>query len=72
METTICKVGDAVGVIFPEELQAKVGKRYKIVRMGDTFVMTPVVDGLFSNEADWAEFPDSIRAEDGEWDEVCE
>ena len=30
METTICKIGDSVGVIFPRALQAEVGKKYMI------------------------------------------
>ncbi|WP_203641189.1 AbrB/MazE/SpoVT family DNA-binding domain-containing protein [Levilactobacillus andaensis] len=70
METTIRKIGNSVGAIIPSELNAEAGDKYKIIRIGDTFVMTPLRDNLFSNENDWVGFRDSISKEDREWDEA--
>ncbi|AKP65760.1 Programmed cell death antitoxin MazE [Levilactobacillus koreensis] len=70
METTIRKIGNSVGAIIPSELNAEAGDKYKIVRIGDTFVMTPLRDNLFSNENGWVGFRDSISKEDREWDEA--
>lgn len=69
METTIRKIGNSVGAIIPSELNAVVGDKYKIIKFGDTFVMTPLKDDLFSNEKDWIGFRDSITDEDREWDD---
>lgn len=68
METTIRKIGHSVGVIIPSELNAEVGDKYKIVKIDDTFVLTPLRDQLFANETDWVGFRDSISKEDREWD----
>lgn len=70
METTIRKIGNSVGAIIPSELNAKPGDKYKIVKINDTFVMTPVRDNLFADPSDWAGFRDSISKEDDEWDEA--
>lgn len=70
METTIRKIGNSVGAIMPAELHAKPGDKYEIIKYGDTFVMTPNRDHLFSNDADWKDFRESISKEDDEWDEV--
>lgn len=70
METTIRKIGNSVGAIIPKELNAEAGDKYKIVKIGDAFVMTPVRDDLFANEADWVGFRDSITKEEREWDEA--
>lgn len=72
METTIRKLGNSVGAIIPKELHAKVGEKYKILKIGDTFVLTPIRTDLFANEADWQGFRDSITDEDREWDEAEE
>jgi len=69
METTIRKIGNSLGAIIPSELSAEVGTKYKIVKIGDTFVMTPLRNDLFANETDWTGFRDSISLEDREWDE---
>ena len=68
METTICKIGDSVGVIFPQALQAEVGKKYKISKVKDTFVLTPLRSDLFA--ADWQGFRDAVTDEDRAWDEI--
>lgn len=70
METTIRKIGNSVGAIIPKKLNAEAGDKYKIVKIGDAFVMTPVRDDLFANEADWVGFRDSITKEEREWDEA--
>lgn len=68
METTICKIGDSVGVIFPRALQAEVGKKYKISKVKDTFVLTPLRSDLFA--AGWQGFRDAVTDEDLAWDEI--
>ncbi|WP_048000737.1 Programmed cell death antitoxin MazE [Lactiplantibacillus herbarum] len=70
METTIRKIGNSVGAIIPSALKAEAGDKYKIVKIGDTFVMTPLRDNLFAKESDWVGFRDSVSEEDREWDEV--
>lgn len=70
METTIRKIGNSVGAIIPSELNAKAGDKYRIVKINDAFVMTPVQADLFANQADWVGFRDSISKEDDEWDEA--
>ncbi len=70
METTIRKIGNSVGAIIPSELKAQAGDKYKIVKIGDTLVLTPIRDDLFSNKNDWVGFRDSISKTDREWDEV--
>lgn len=69
METTIRKIGNSVGAIIPSELNAEAGDKYKIVKIDDTLVLTPLRDKLFANEADWVGFRDSVSKEDREWDE---
>ncbi|KRO10872.1 hypothetical protein IV64_GL002563 [Lactiplantibacillus xiangfangensis] len=46
------------------------GDEYKIVKLGDTLVMTPLRNNLFDNETDWTGFRDSVSQEDNEWDEI--
>lgn len=70
METTIRKIGNSVGAIIPSELKAQAGDKYKIVKIGDTFVLTPIRNDLFSNKNDWIGFRDSISKPDREWDEA--
>ena len=70
METTICKIGDSVGVIFPQALQAEVGKKYKISKVKDTFVLTLLRSDLFAAAADWQGFRDAVTDEDLAWDEI--
>lgn len=70
METTIRKIGNSVGAIIPRELNAEAGDKYKIVKIGETFVMTPIRTDLFAHEDDWKGFRDSVSTEDQEWDEV--
>ncbi|MFC2824073.1 MAG: antitoxin MazE [Lacticaseibacillus rhamnosus] len=70
METTICKIGDSVGVIFPQALQAEVGKKYKISKVKDTFVLTPLRSDLFAAAAGWQGFRDAVTDEDLAWDEI--
>ena len=70
METTIRKIGNSVGAIIPRELNAKAGDKFKIIKIGETFVMTPVRTDLFAHPADWKGFRDSISTEDQEWDQV--
>lgn len=72
METTIRKIGNSVGAIIPSELNAKAGDKYKIVKINDTFVLTPIQDDLFANQSDWVGFRDSISKEDDEWDEATD
>ncbi len=72
METTICKIGDSVGVIFPRALQAEVGKKYKISKVKDIFVLTPLRSDLFAAAADWQGFRDAVTDEDRAWDEIEE
>ncbi|WP_367294997.1 antitoxin MazE [Levilactobacillus yonginensis] len=67
METTIRKIGNSVGAIIPKELNAAAGDKYKIVKIGDTFVMTPVRDNLFANESNRTGFRDSVSKEDYAW-----
>ncbi|MFC6181535.1 AbrB/MazE/SpoVT family DNA-binding domain-containing protein [Lactiplantibacillus daowaiensis] len=70
METTIRKIGNSFGAIIPRELEPAAGDKYKIVKVGDTFVMTPIKNDLFANESEWQGFRDSITDEDKQWDEV--
>ncbi|MCT4456211.1 antitoxin MazE [Lactiplantibacillus paraplantarum] len=70
METTIRKIGNAVGIIIPRELNAKVGDKCKITKLGETIVMSPVRTDLFAHVADWKGFRDCISTEDQEWDQV--
>jgi len=72
METTIRKIGNSVGAIIPKELNAAAGDKYKIVKIGDTLVMTPVRDNLFANKSDWIGFRDSVSQEDRDWDEATD
>jgi len=69
METTIRKIGNSVGAIIPRELNAEAGDKYKIVKIGDSFVLTPLRNDLFANESEWKGFRNSISSEDREWDE---
>ncbi|BAN73471.1 MULTISPECIES: AbrB/MazE/SpoVT family DNA-binding domain-containing protein [Lacticaseibacillus] len=69
METTIRKFGDSIGVIIPKEFQARVGEKYQIHKIADTFVLTPVHKDLFADETKWYGFRDSITERDREWDE---
>ena len=68
METTIRKFGHSLGIILPETLNAKIGDRYQITNNGDSLVLTPLRNQLFSNENDWTGFRDSISKADADWD----
>lgn len=68
MDTIIRKVGNSLGIIIPDELNAKTGDQYKIIKIGDSIVLTLLHNNLFENEAEWKKFRDSISAEDYEWD----
>lgn len=70
MEIMMRKFGNPVGAIFPPKLNAVPGDEYKIVKLGDTLVMTPLRNNLFANETDWTGFRDSVSQEDNEWDEI--
>lgn len=72
MEMTIRKIGNSVGAIIPSELDAKAGDKYQIVKINETFVLTPVQVDLFSDPAAWTGFRDSISKEDDEWDAVSD
>lgn len=69
METTLRKIGNSVGAIIPSELHPTAGTMYQIVKVGDTFVMTPERTDLFAHDADWVGFRDSVSQADREWDE---
>jgi len=68
METTIRKFGHSLGIILPETLNAKLGDRYQITNNGDSLVLTPLRNQLFSNENDWTGFRDGISKADADWD----
>jgi len=70
METTIRKIGNSVGAIIPSELKPEAGTTYKVIKVGDTIVMTPVRENLFANPNDWEGFHDALTPEDAEWDEA--
>ncbi|MFC6202133.1 antitoxin MazE [Lactiplantibacillus nangangensis] len=68
MKTTIRKFGHSLAVIIPNELNPDLGTKYKIVKLGDTFVLTPLRHDLFANETDWVGFRKSITLVDRDWD----
>ncbi|WP_204120720.1 MULTISPECIES: antitoxin MazE [Levilactobacillus] len=68
METTIRKFDHSLGIILPETLNAKIGDRYQITNNGDSLILTPLRNQLFSNENDWTGFRDSISKADTDWD----
>lgn len=42
MEVSIRKIGNAQGIIFPNELNLEVGARYRIEQSGPALIMTPI------------------------------
>lgn len=70
METIIRKIGNSFGVIIPSELKPEAGTTYKIIKVGDTIVMTPIPEDLFADPSDWTGFHNALTAEDTEWDEA--
>ncbi|MEN8552884.1 AbrB/MazE/SpoVT family DNA-binding domain-containing protein [Lactiplantibacillus plantarum] len=72
MEVSIRKIGNAQGIIFPNELSLEVGVRYRIEQSGPALIMTPINSELFANPDDWVGFRDSISQADREWDQLAD
>ena len=72
MEVSIRKIGNAQGIIFPNELNLEVGARYRIEQSGPALIMTPINSELFTNPDDWVGFRDSISQADREWDQLAD
>ncbi|KZU50963.1 AbrB/MazE/SpoVT family DNA-binding domain-containing protein [Lactiplantibacillus plantarum] len=72
MEVSIRKIGNAQGIIFPNELNLEVGARYRIEQSGPALIMTPINSELFANPDDWVGFRDSIPQADREWDQLAD
>ena len=72
MEVSIRKIGNAQGIIFPNELNLEVGARYRIEQSGPALIMTPINSELFANPDYWVGFRDSISQADREWDQLAD
>ncbi|WP_206853338.1 antitoxin MazE [Candidatus Enterococcus mangumiae] len=70
METTVRKIGNSVGAIFPKDISPEVGKIYTIIKIGETYVLKPKKEDIFKSPEAWAVFRESITQEDKEWDEM--
>lgn len=70
METTVRKIGNSVGAIFPKDISPNVGDKYTILKVDDTYILRPKKENIFKNKADWKGFRESITDEDREWDSM--
>lgn len=68
METVARKIGNSVGAIFPKDISPKVGERFTIVKVGDSYILKPKKTDIFEIAEDWEGFRDSVTSEDIEWD----
>lgn len=60
IETTVRKIGNSVGVIFPKDISPEVGKIYTIIKIGETYVLKPKKEDIFKSSEAWEGFRDPI------------
>ncbi|WP_251899051.1 antitoxin MazE [Lactiplantibacillus paraplantarum] len=63
IETTIRKITNSVEAIISRELTAKVGVKFKIIKIDATIVLPPVRITLFAHAANWKELRDRVSTE---------
>lgn len=64
IETTIRKITNSVEAIISRELTAKVGVKFKIIKIDATIILLPVRITLFAHAANWKELRDRVSTKD--------
>jgi hypothetical protein len=64
------KVDNSIGIIITSKLNIRPGTKYKVVRIDNSFVLTPVRDDPFAHPSDWDVFKQSVTEEDRHWNEM--
>lgn len=69
MEVQTMKIGNQVGIVFPNESQIIAGNTYNIWLVDEKIVLSPKKD-IFSNPDDWLGFKEGISQEEIDWERM--
>ena len=68
MKITTRKIGYAVGIIFPKEIAPKVGEKYSVYKVEDTYILKPEQEDIFADKDQWTGFSADLSDESLDWD----